>query len=58
MQFIDGQTLAQVIAERRRMEETSPPPARRGSPGRADAGTEGLLLESRLQAAIFWGKFI
>jgi len=50
MQFIEGQTLAQAIAERGRMEETSPPPARRGSLDRARGGPEGLLLESRLQA--------
>jgi serine/threonine protein kinase len=35
IQFIESQTLAQAIAERRRMEE-SPPPVRRGSPDRAD----------------------
>jgi serine/threonine protein kinase len=36
MQFIEGQTLAQAIAERRRMEETSPPPTRRGAPDGAE----------------------
>jgi len=38
MQFIEGQTLAQAIAERRRMEETSPPPASRASADPADPG--------------------
>ena len=31
MQFIDGQTLAQAIAERKRMDDPSPPPARRAA---------------------------
>ncbi len=33
MQFIDGQTLAQAIAERKRMDEAPLPAVRRGSPG-------------------------
>ena len=49
MQFIEGQTLAQAITERRRMEEIARPPVRRGSPDRSHAGAEGLLLQSRLQ---------
>ncbi len=44
MQFIEGQTLAQAIAERRRLEE--PPPAKRGSPPsplRGEGGPQGRM---------------
>ncbi len=40
MQFIEGQTLAQAIAERRRIEEPPQPPARRGSPGTGRSAAE------------------
>ena len=49
MQFIEGQTLAQTIAQRRRLEWTAPP-ARRGSADPAQGRTGAHLLESRLQA--------
>jgi len=39
MQFIEGQTLAQAIAERRRMEETSPSPANPAAAARARRGS-------------------
>ena len=48
MQFIEGQTLAQVIAERRRLE--GPMPARSASPAVVPAGSERLSLEFRLPA--------
>ena len=48
MQFIEGQTLAQVIAERRRLE--GPMPARSASPPVVPAGSERLSLEFRLPA--------
>ena len=55
MQFIEGQTLAQAIAERRRIEEP-PPPLRAGASPRPAPGGEGgpkgrmRALESRLRA--------
>ncbi len=51
MQFIDGQTLAQAIAERRRLEE--PPPVRRASGSsstRGEGGPEGRMRGERAQA--------
>ena len=50
MQFIEGQTLAQVIAERRRRAQ-GPGRGPRSAPvsGRRPAGTEGLPLESRFR---------
>ena len=49
MQFIEGQTLAQAIAERRRM-EAPPPSARPGdlapSPVTGEGGPEGRMRES------------
>ena len=52
MQFIEGQTLAQAIAERRR--RATPPPARRGPPDPGQCRTEDRPLESRLQARLQW----
>ncbi len=52
MQFIEGQTLAQAIAERRRIEEPLPP-ARRGpspSPLRGEGGPQGRMRGERDQA--------
>jgi len=51
MQFIEGQTLAQAIAEQRRAED--PPPFRRGSspsPPRGEGGPEGRMRGERDQA--------
>jgi len=51
MQFIEGQTLAQAIAERRKLEE--PPPVRRGpspSPLRGEGGPKGRMRGERDQA--------
>ncbi len=58
MQFIEGQTLAQAIAERRKLE--APPPSAGASshpfPPLGEGGPEGRMRGSSLPP--FWGKVV
>jgi serine/threonine protein kinase len=54
MQFIEGQTLAQVIAERRQREAEASPPARPGSPGtrQVSTGSDGPVRSGSPDPAV------